>query len=489
MAEFDIAVVGCGPSGAVAAWRLAGLGHRVALIGTGEKRRPHKLETLTPGVAELLAHLRLRGVIDWPLTGTGTGFELRWSTNSFEPRAADRQTVLVDRAPFDNSLVEAARRRDVVILRPTGVRSATRHAGSWRLACEGSSGRFELAASILVDATGRRGLLAKKRDSRYRLLAIHGVWRGEGLPTCVRIAAGERSWAWGAPTHDQAYAATVFADPHDFKSPGRTLLLRYYELVSNCGLLTDAERAEPNDLVEACDASPYINWNAVGADFIKIGEAGVAIDPISSAGVQVAIQSAVGAAACVHSLRRDPGAVRLVAEFWRDELARRSKRHGLWSARFYGEAVERFDTNFWRDRSTSQEKGTLDIVNRQPLPTATVGLRLAPALRIVEVPSIVDDVIEQRRVAICPSLAEPIAFLDGADLPTLLERILPGMTAAEVLTAWASLLHPLQATGILSWIWRRGLIEPCISGRGLSGLSFMQLPAGASAARLGINVR
>src|SRR5262249_59923608 len=41
MAEFDIAVVGCGPSGAAVAWRLAGLGHRVALIGTGEKREAY----------------------------------------------------------------------------------------------------------------------------------------------------------------------------------------------------------------------------------------------------------------------------------------------------------------------------------------------------------------------------------------------------------------------------------------------------------------
>jgi len=463
MAEFDIAVVGCGPSGAVAAWRLAGLGHSVALIGTGYKRRRHKIETLTPGVAEQLAHLRLHSVIDRTLPGTGTGFELRWRTNSFEPRAADQRAVLIDRAAFDTSLLEAARQRDVVILRPTGVRTATRHAESWRLACEGSSGPFELAASILVDATGRRGLLAKKRSSPYRLLAIHGVWRGEGLPTCVRVAAGERSWSWGAPTHDQAFAATVFADPHDFKSPGWTLLRRYYELISDCGLLTGAERAAPDVPVEACDASPYINSNAVGADFIKIGDAGLAVDPISSAGVQVAIQSAVGAAACVHTLRRDPGAVGLVAEFWRDELARRSNRHGLWSARFYGEALERFDTNFWHDRSTPQDEGTLDIVNRSPLPTPTLELRLAPALRIVEVPCIVDDVIEQHRVAMCPWLAEPVAFLDGADLPQLLGRILPGMTAAAVLTAWSSLLRPQQSTGILSWIWRRGLIEPCIN--------------------------
>src|SRR5262249_3022608 len=158
----------------------------------------------------------------------------------------------------------------------------------------------------------------------------------------------------------------------------------------------------------------------VGADFIKIGDAGLAVDPISSAGVQVAIQSAVAAGACVHTLRRDPGAIGLVAGFLRGELARRNRRHGPRPARLYGGASERFDSKFGRDRGTPQDANTWDYVNRSPLPMPTLKLRLAPSVRIVEVPCMVHNVIERRRVAICPSLAEPVAFLDGIDLPALL---------------------------------------------------------------------
>jgi hypothetical protein len=305
-------------------------------------------------------------------------------------------------------------------------------------------------------------LLTKKRSNRYRLLALHGKWRGKCLPTCVRVAAGERSWSWGATTPDKAFAATVFADPRDFKTSGRTLLRCYCDLIADCGLLAGAEQIEADANVEACDASPYIDNYTIGANFIKVGDAALAVDPISSAGVQVAIQLAVAGGACVHTLRCDPGAIGLVTEFWRGELARRNGRHGNWSARFYGEASERFDSKFWRDRGTSQDANTLEYVNRSSLPMPTLKLRLASSVRIVELPCLVDNKIERRRVAICPSLPEPVAFLDGVDLPALLARIVPGMTAAEILAAWSSLLYMQQAAGFLSWVWRRGLVESCI---------------------------
>src|SRR5262249_56700623 len=104
IAHFDIAVVGFGPSGSVAAWRLAGAGHTVALIGTADRSRRQRIETLASGVAEQLTHLGLDSVIGQIFRGTDTSFELRWRTNSFEQRAADRHAVLVDRAAFDASL-------------------------------------------------------------------------------------------------------------------------------------------------------------------------------------------------------------------------------------------------------------------------------------------------------------------------------------------------------------------------------------------------
>jgi hypothetical protein len=59
-----------------------------------------------------------------------------------------------------------------------------------------------------------------------------------------------------------------------------------------------------------------------------------------------------------------------------------------------------------------------------------------------------------------PSLSESVAFLDGADLPILLARVFPGVTAAGVLQLWSCDVDPRRGLAILSWMWRRRLIEP-----------------------------
>ena len=53
-----------------------------------------------------------------------------------------------------------------------------------------------------------------------------------------------------------------------------------------------------------------------------------AVDPLSSAGVQIAIQSGVAGAIAVHTLLTD-GEDELVAEFWANELTRRSRQHAV----------------------------------------------------------------------------------------------------------------------------------------------------------------
>jgi hypothetical protein len=259
---------------------------------------------------------------------------------------------------------------------------------------------------------------------------------------------------------DQTYAATVFLDPRD--RPHRTLAHRYHALVEACGLLEGAGPCELVGRVTACDATPYVEDAAIDADCLKIGEAALAVDPLSSAGVQMAIQSAVAAAAVVHTLLGDPAAIGLVTAFWSRELARRSARHGAWTAAFYREAAVRFATPFWRLRA-SEPAGAVashGVHPRGALPRPNEPLRLAESLAVAPAPCLVHDRIEQRRIVSHPALTEPVAFVDGADLPLLLDRISSGLTAATILHAWSGAVGPTRALSVLSWMWRGGLILP-----------------------------
>jgi hypothetical protein len=223
---------------------------------------------------------------------------------------------------------------------------------------------------------------------------------------------------------------------------------------------------EPVGDVTACDATPYVDASPVEFDSLKIGEASMAIDPISSAGVQIAIQSAMAGSAVVHTLHTDPSAINLARAFWSREIATRSTRHAAWVAQFYGQAASRFATPFWRQRSLSAP-GFQGLSSRErPLPLARdllpppdEVLRLSESLKITLAPCLVEDRIVARPVVSHPSLRDPIAFVHGVDVSALLDAISPGMTVAAILQVWSTTIEPARAIGILSWMWRSGLVR------------------------------
>ena len=456
-----IAVVGGGPAGAVIALRLTQFGHDVVLIARKSSPRSHRVETLTPGVAEQLAFLHLGDALDGALLCPTTELEVSWQTDRFESDTTVRPRALVARSAFDVGLITAVKRHGVNIL-SADVRCAERSADGWRLACESAEGPLVLIASILIDATGRLGLLARKRLRNHRLLGVCGRWRGTRLPNCVRIAASEHFWAWGAPMADRSYETIVFLDPRDLNRGRESLEQRYRSLLCTCGLLNEAQATECIGSVRACDATPYVDFEAVGEDFLKIGDACLAVDPLSSAGVQIGIQSAVSGAVVIHTLRQNPGTTGLITAFWSSELARRNVRHARWSAEFYRAAAERFETTFWRSRAASESNGAplADLASRETLPRPNQALQLSGSLDIVDAPCVVGDMIELRRTVVHPSLSEPVAFLDNADLPSLLARVYPGVTAAGLLGSRSPDVDPKRGLAILSWMWRRRLIEP-----------------------------
>jgi flavin-dependent dehydrogenase len=455
----DIAVIGGGPAGAVMASRLTGLGHAVVLLDGGRVRPWLGAETVTAGAAEQLAFLGLGSVFDVVPIRPTTPFELKWSSDRFEPHDVIRPGALVDRRVFDPALLAAVRRTGVRA-HPVEARSAERTPGGWRITGVGADGPATIMAGMLIDASGRRDFLPKRRRRAEPLLAVHGRWQGRRLPACMRIAASPQTWAWGVPIMDQTYAATVFLDPRD--RPHGMLARRYHALVEACGLLEGAGPCELVGPVTACDATPYVEGGAIDADCLKIGEAALAVDPLSSAGMQIAIQSAVAGAAVVHTLLGDPRTIGLVTAFWSRELARRSARHGAWTAAFYRAAAVRFPTPFWRLRASEPADAVAShgAHPRGALPRPDEPLRLAESLAVAPAPCLVRDRIEQRRIVSHPALTEPVAFVDGADLPLLLDRISSGLTAAAILHAWSDAVGPRRALSVLSWMWRGGLILP-----------------------------
>src|SRR5439155_1823092 len=100
-------------------------------------------------------------------------------------------------------------------------------------------------------------------------------------------------------------------------------------------LLPDGSGSRIQGVVRARDASGIHAEQSVGTDFIRVGDAGVALDPLSSQGVQSAVVSALQAAVVVNTLLTAPAGAEDAQAFYRDRQAERVEQHAAKAARFY----------------------------------------------------------------------------------------------------------------------------------------------------------
>jgi 2-polyprenyl-6-methoxyphenol hydroxylase-like FAD-dependent oxidoreductase len=325
----DVLVIGAGPAGSVVAGRLAAAGARVALVGAAARAG---WEGLSKRSVALLAEEGLEGkegpeqscgIIDGPFPRSGV-----WG----DGRRVEGTEWLVERRSLAAALRCAAREAGVDDRHDTVTRLEWEH-GQWRALLR-TGGR--LAAPQVIEARGRRGperhgplLLAVGRQFRAasaapaepgthihatdfgwcwwaaradalwvqvvgRPRALVGPSAGAGAP--VTHAAARRPAAWIA-----AAAAQIPALAHalDGSHPDGDLVARPAHARVGCD-----DRLNPS--LEPRDAT---RW--------RVGDAALALDPLSGQGVYEALRGARLVATAVQSVMRGgdaPPALRFVAE-------------------------------------------------------------------------------------------------------------------------------------------------------------------------------
>lgn len=457
--DTEILVVGGGPAGATAAIRLADLGHDVLLLERHAFPRSHVGEALGGGVAAQLDFLGLGGLLDAVGAMRFAASDLRWGGERFERRPAHPRAATVDRALFDRALLEAARRHGARIVQPAAARAARRTPEGWAVAAEGAQGRAAVTARFVVDASGRAGWLGRRRArTSPATVALHAYWSGVDLPALPRIGAGRREWYWSSPTPNNGFNLMVFTDRSALRARAGSLADRYRAMVAESGLLAGARGAAPVGPVTVCDASSYSDQASIGDGFVKIGEAAFAIDPISSTGVQRAIQTGLSAAIVVNTLLRRPQSAALARAFYRGEQEHSVGQHAAWAAAAYARH-HRQDEAFWRSRAAGAEPSA------GPMPTGARGwpaeapVSLCPRTAFADVPALVEGFVEPRRAIVHPGLSRPVAFAGGIALAPLLETAPYGTSAARF-EAWLARRVGVGAVArLMEWLVSSGIIR------------------------------
>jgi 2-polyprenyl-6-methoxyphenol hydroxylase-like FAD-dependent oxidoreductase len=454
-------VTGGGPSGSVFACRMAELGHDVTLAEQQMFPRRQLGESLSPGVLRLLDTIGLRRAVEAAGFLPVRSVLVQWEGPARVREDPKEEGLLVDRGAFDRLLLDHARARGVRVLQPCRLVRADADEEGWSLKLD-SDGRMEMErADFLCHAGGRTGGdKAGRRMTGCRTVALYAYWQGRLLPSRPRIEAGQDAWHWGVPLPGGLYNTLVFTGPAELRRMGRaTLEERFTRLVAGSGLMegcVDARKVAP---VAAIDATPYLDEVCVTLNSIRIGDAALALDPVSSSGVQRAIQGAMAAAVTANTLLRKPEHSAVAIDFYRTSLREASQRHGRWAAQYHGQVAQVRGGRFWRERAAPADIDPPQAIRQ----TDAVSLRTrrvghSPELEFSAAPCIEGDFVSRKTAIRHPGLEGPVIFLAGRDLPALLSDVPAGMTPLEIAHSWSDRV-PLQ-TGlqILVWLLDNGVL-------------------------------
>ena len=270
-----IAVVGAGPTGCAAALSLAQAGFQVSLISDG---RHGVGEHMPAACAPLLLQLGIPTRDLVACSGIVAG-EWHWDALS-HPLGGG---WLLDRARFGESLRQAVRQRGIALLEPTRLVGLE---PGWRLQLD----QGEVRCDFLVDASGRRGVVARRLGIvRHRYTcqrALVGWLSGASEPDaslCVE-ELGE-NWAYTCRVAEgRRVAALLGPGELDWEQLQRGQLLaprlRGYTLQA------------PPRIVPA-DAS--LLEEVSGPGWLALGDAAASTDPMVGQGLFAALRAGLSA--------------------------------------------------------------------------------------------------------------------------------------------------------------------------------------------------
>ena len=327
---WDAVVLGAGPAGCSAATALARRGRSVLLLDRDPEPRFKIGESLLPWNTPIFEALGLLAKIE------GAGFQRKYGALFTNERTGGTRQVdfrrawdgskpsawQVKRKDFDALLAAHAAesgatvRRGVTVedvlfdgARATGVRIA------------GPGGTEEIAANVVVDATGQAAFLAsrmkiRRQDTNLRKAALYahytGVWRGEGdragdilLPFLPDV------WYWLIPFADGSTSVgAVFAPSVLATLSGRTNLERFEELLARSAKVKEymacAERT--SDVGSVSDYS-FTSTCYGGAGWVLAGDAATFLDPVFSTGVFLGMSAGLRAAKAIDAALAAKGRV------------------------------------------------------------------------------------------------------------------------------------------------------------------------------------
>ena len=301
--QFDVAIVGAGPAGSAAALALLRRGASVALIERRKKFEDRMGESLAGVASEALRELGVwesfQAIEQRPshVHRAAWGGRLEKRQNTWRRFGPD---LHLDRARFDELLLQAARARGASVFRPASVRRPVPGAGSRCLLVSQESDTFELVARWLIDATGRAGTLMRafgaQRREFDRLIGVARSFELGAREPSTLVEAAADGWWYSAPQPGARMIALFVTDGDSAARVARAESDWSRWLESAPLTRRHLEEAAPLGASRTYLATPaLLDWDPEQRA-VPVGDAALSFDPIAAEGLCFALRSSIEAA-------------------------------------------------------------------------------------------------------------------------------------------------------------------------------------------------
>ncbi len=434
----DTVIVGGGPAGVVLARQLKGLGLRPTVV---TRPRPFAAtEGFSPRTMDLVSRFcgdsGQAGLISRTVYWNG------------EVGAANRE-ALIDRCAFDQALVADAEGLGVNVI-DGRVQTTARSGAEWHIGYRTRGGREGvLKARFLVEARGRSAPLGRGGQVRGpALVCLSRRWGfSDRGPEQAAVAAFENGWAWFVrPRHGDA-VLQIFVDPGDGLPPRRQLGAFYQDAI---GQIAEAQGwlggANPSGPMRARHAGMVLSGTLSAPDYLRLGDAAMAIDPLSGHGVYKAISSALAAVPVVNTLLARPGDAALAGGFYRDRIADDFWTSARIARDFYAEEGRWSDRPFW-----SARRAWPDFAPAHP--DVKAGMMTVERRAVAR-----DNYVEEADVLVTPDQPRGVWHVAGLPAVSLWSLLRQGTPSIDHLAQRFG-VAPAAAKAALEWFRERGLMN------------------------------
>jgi hypothetical protein len=239
-----------------------------------------------------------------------------------------------------------------------------------------------------------------------------------------------------------------------FVDAARARARLYPELIKNSQLLWPRLKKAACGAVRICDATSFVDPTPVIPNSIKAGEAALAIDPLSSQGVQAAVGTALHAAVVINTIIDRPGETELAMDFYRKRLKDSADYHARAAGQFYRGQFNVCPNDFWRKRALAEDLETAS--KRTPPIHPDIRVRVSDNVRMISVGAVNGSYVVREEGVELNGKAS--AYLAGARIADLLRVLTSSMTMKELVECWSRTMSRAQALEVLRWVWAEGFL-------------------------------